>query len=178
MTTLSNVWVNGDGLAVKFGAEEGSVGRVSSYEDTFGNTQVITAHFDYSDIPLLASILTAPSGILDYTTVVPKGSRIESVKVINETAAVGSGATLDIGFIKDDYATEYDYNGLVTVFPTTSQNADGTETVIQVGTATYAGALLGTTLAFDGVLTVNYNTAAFSAGKWIVEVRYYVPVTT
>lgn len=180
MSTLTNVWVNPDGLAVKFGAEEGAVGKVASFEDTLGTRQVAVIHFDYTDIPALANVVSTSvaNGILDYTTVIPKGSRIDSVDIINETAAVGVNATLDIGFVKDDYTTEYDYNGLVAVFPTTSQNADGTRTGIKVGTATYAGALLGTTLAFDGVVTVDYNTAAFTAGKWIVEIYYYLPITT
>lgn len=180
MTNLLNVWVNPDGLAVKFGAEEGAVGKVTSFEDTWGTMNIASFHFDFTDVPALANVVSTSvaNGILDYTTAIPKGSRIMDVKIITETAAVGSGATLDIGFVKDDYTTEYDYNGLVAVYPTTSMNADGSEAVIQVGTATYAGALLGTTLAFDGVPTVDYNTAAFTAGKWIVEIRYYVPITT
>lgn len=177
MTTLSNVWVNGDGLAVKFGREEGLVGKVGEFEDTFGGLTDLQVHFDYTDIPLLSAILTAPQGILDYTVNVPKGARIQEVKITCETAATGSGATLDVGFIQGDFATELDYNGLIAAMPLASADAAGEQLVLNVG-STYAGALIGTTLTADGWLTVNYNTAAFTAGKWLVEVRYYLPISS
>jgi hypothetical protein len=180
MTTLANVWINPDGLAVKFGAEEGAVGKVASFEDMVGSLQHMIVHFDYTDIPSLANVVstTVANGILDYTTVVPKGSRIHQVKLWAETAMVGVNATLDVGFVQMDYVTELDYNGLVAAAPTTVLEDAGAQLVL-VEDSTYAGALIGTTLTTqDGIFTVNYNTAAFTAGKIILEVSYYVTMTT
>lgn len=170
MTVLSNVWVNSDGLAVKFGTEEAAIGRAASVEDTFGELQMSTVHFDYTDV-------AATAQILDYTSPLIKGTRIASVHVLCETAATGSGAVLNIGLIKEDFSTELDYNGLIAAVPLASIDAAG-EVYDGIVGATYTGALVGTTLTEDGWLTVDYDTAAFTAGKWVVTVRYYTPVTT
>ena len=178
MTTLSNVWVNGDGLAVKFGKEEGTVGKIGDHADTWGPLNVSEVHFDYTDIPSLANILVAPQGILDYTTVIPAGSRIQEVRIWAETAATSGGsATLDVGLIQMDFATELDYNGLIAALALTAVDTAGEQTVLNKG-STSAGALIGTTTSVDGFLTVNYNTASFTAGKFIVQVMYYKPIST
>lgn len=172
MTVLSNVWVNGDGLAVRYGTEEAAVGRVGSYEDTIAGLQVAEFHFDYTDLSA-----TDGSGILDYTSPLLKGTRIQQVKVICETAATGAGAVMNVGLIKENFSTELDFNGLVAALPLASADAAGEQIILNVG-STYAGALIGTTLSEDGWVTVDYDTAAFTAGKWLVEVYYYTPITT
>lgn len=170
MTVLSNVWTNADGLFVKFGAEEGAVGKVGSYEDTWGQLLAMTLHIDYTDI-------AASPAIMDYTTVLPAGSRVYKVEVLCETAATGTNAVLNVGLIQMDGSTELDYNGLIAAVPLTSIDAAG-EQYDAILAATYAGALIGTTTSVDGFFTADYDTAAFTAGKWVVTVWYYKTLTT
>lgn len=170
MTVLSNVWVNGDGLAVKFGPEEAAVGRVASQEDTWGELCSASIHFDYTD-------LAATASILDYNSPLISGSRIVEVRVLCETAATGASAVMNVGLIKEDFSTAYDADGLVAALPLASADAAGELVVLNVG-STYAGSAIGTTLTEDAWVTVDYDTAAYTAGKWVVTVFFYKPITT
>lgn len=170
MTVLSNVWVNPDGLAVKFGAEEGAIGKVGSLEDTYGEMQVMSIHFDYTDVASAAQIL-------DYTAMLTSGSRLVRASILCETAATGTNAVLNVGLIKEDFSTAYDADGLIAAVPLASIDAAG-ETYESIIGATYVGSSIGTTLTEDAWITVDYDTAAFTAGKWVVTVFYYKPVTT
>jgi hypothetical protein len=107
---------------------------------------------------------------------IPGGSRIESVEVIAEVAAVGATATLDVGLVRLDRTTEIDFNGLVAALAVTSIDAAGERSALYPG-VTGAGALVGTTTAFPGYITANRNTANFTAGKVIVRVNWYRPQT-
>lgn len=158
-------WYNSDGLYVKFGTEEATPGKAGAYR-TAGPQQMIELFID--DM----TDLTATAVIQDYNVVVPKNARIEKVEVITQTAVTDAGGTsvLNIGLKRTDNSTELDYNGLVAALPLASFNAAG-ETYEAVIGATYVGALVGTTLAYNGYLTADYDTEAFTAGA--IRVRIY-----
>jgi hypothetical protein len=115
--------------------------------------------------------LGTTAAIQDYNVVVPKNARIEKVEVITQTAVTSGGsATLNVGLKRTDNSTELDYDGLVAALALASFNSAGETVALTVG-STSAGALIGTTLAYNGYLTVDYDTAAFTAGA--IRVRVY-----
>ena len=157
-------WYNSDGLYIKFGTEEATVGTAGEYLTT-GPQQMI-------ELTISAlTALTTTGVIQDYNVVVPKNARIEKVEVITTTDVTSGGsATLDIGLIRTDTSTAYDDDGLVAALAIASFNSAGETASLTVG-STSAGALIGTTLANNGYLVASYNTAAFTAGA--VKIRIY-----
>jgi hypothetical protein len=82
---------------------------------------------------------------------------------------------LNIGLQKLDHSTELDYDGLgkAAALTQTALAAKGTILTFITGTSN-AGALIGTQLASNGLLTFDYDTAAFTDGR--ITVRVYVSV--
>lgn len=162
-----SIWTNSDGLRVVTGVDEATQAKAGEYK-LCGNMHMVEAEF-------LATSLGTSAAVLDYNTVFPNGARIEKVEVVAETACTSAGsAVLNVGFQRTDGSTELDYDGLVAALALTSIDADG-DVVELIQGSTGHGALVGTTLAYDGVLTADYDTAAFTAGKLLVRVYFYMP---
>ena len=160
-------WTNGDGLRIKFGTNEATAGTVGEYK-TLGLERVLEA------VITLTSLGTSAAR-QDETLMLPAGARISAVKIINQTAATSGGsATLNVGLQRADRSTELDYDGLVAAAALSTFNAAGETSTLTNG-STGAGALIGTTLAYPGYLTADYDTAAFTAGVLRVQVMYYMP---
>lgn len=158
-------WYNSDGLYVKFGTEEATVGKFGTYRMA-GPVQM--AELVIGDLTALSSSAVTQG----YTLALPKDARIEEVEVEVITACTSGGsATLDVGLIKTNTSTELDYNGLVAAAAVATLSTAGKRLNLING-STAAGALIGTTLADNGYFTVNYNTAAFTAGKVVVRVKF------
>jgi hypothetical protein len=179
-------WTNNDGLRVKFGPEESAVARGGARVDATGMHE-ISFEIDYRDVlSATAAILGSVAAgdiVGSYGVMVPKGLLVKEVEIQTITAPTSSGtvasATLVLGFIGDDLSTTYDVDGLTTtsmVIGTVLETA-GEVNVIRVG-STGAGALVGTTLANDGVIVVAnsaHGSNPFTAGKWRVTVRGFYP---
>ena len=171
--------VNADGLLVKYGIEGGLSSRGGGVEES-GASHVTEIAIKATDIPALAAVVTPSSTNLAYMHGVemPLGARVEKIEVLVETCFTSGGsATLDFGFVRADRTTEYDYNGLIAAQTVASMATGGTLITLIVGSGT-AGALLGTVLANKGIFTVNYNVAAFTAGKAVVRVYWNFPNNT
>lgn len=160
-------WTNSDGLYVKFGQNEATVATEGEYS-TKGLERVVEVVLD------LTTLATGAARIGSETATIPTGVRITKIKVINEIAATGSGALLNLGIQKLDRTTEGDYDGLLAVAPRTDWDLAG-ETKEYIIGVTGVGALVGTTTTYAGYLTADYDTAAFSAGKVRIQVSYYKP---
>lgn len=159
-------WHNNDGLYVKFGSSEGQLSNAGQYNTDLD--QVTEAVIEFGDIGSSASIV---SDVVE----LPVGAAISKVVLIAEEAFTSAGAaTLDIGLIREDRSTELDYNGLVAALALTSIDAVGDRVELIQG-STGHGALVGTVLANKGYLTVNYGTAAYTAGRLVVRVHWYMP---
>lgn len=162
-------WYNADGLYVKFGTEEATPGKVANYR-TAGPQQMLEIFVDETTLKNMSA--TAGATILDYNSVLPKNARIEKIEVIAQKACTSGGsAALNVGLIRTDLSTELDYNGLIAAMALTSIDADGETTSLVVG-STAAGALIGTTLAYNGYLVADYDTAAYTAGELRIRVYY------
>lgn len=180
-------WINADGLAVKFGSDEGDAlkgGLVLGRDGIFKTEFTI----DYTDAlsataSVLGSASTTSDGALGIQ--IPKGARIKAVEVLVQTAFTSSGtigsSTLVIGLKK--------WSDLSTDLSTTALTATGaTGTVLglaTVGSRTYltagvtgAGAYIGTSLSESGIVSVAnsaHSTNPFTAGKAIIRVEWFYP---
>ncbi len=180
-------WTNNDGLYIKFGVEEGQVGKGGTYL-VDGPLQVTEFKFDYTDCVLASAILGTKDGPTGVTAgaagiLFPRGVRIEQVEVVAETAFTSSGtigsATLDIGLIRNDRSTAYDDDGFVAALAFSALDSVGEKNVITKG-STGAGAFIGTTLANSGWIVLNNDQHAshpLTAGKGIVRIYHYTPQT-
>jgi len=175
-------WTNSDGLYIRYGADEAEV-AVGGQLRTEGSLHEIEAVLPYTDFDSATPSL--PHSTDSLGVVIPEGARIEEIETVVETAFTSSGtigsSTFSVGLKKaSDRSTELDHDGLTTASATGTVlglATVGTKTVTRVG-STGAGALLGTTLAENGVLVVA-NTAHAShphtAGKVRVRIRYFFP---
>ncbi len=166
---MANTYMHGDGTFQKYGTAEATAGAAGEYS-TLGPMRMV--ELTLADM----TTVTATAAIQDDNVWLPVGARIEKVTVIDVTASTGATAVLNIGLQKEDRSTQLDYDGLVAAIPLASVDAAGETTELVVG-STYAGALIGTTLAFKGYLTADYDTAAFTAGKVIVRVYFSFPTS-
>lgn len=168
---MANTWLNADGLYIKYGTDEAIVQTAGEF-DYEGPRRVIELV-----IPDLTKLTVTNGGtILDDFTEVPKGARIESVEIITETAVTGVGAVFNLGFAHTDRVTLTDYQALVAAATTASLATVGAKATI-VGGSTFAGTLVGTTTTYPALLTADYDTAAFTAGKLRIRVFYFFPTT-
>lgn len=166
---MANTWMNPDGLHLKTGTEEATLSTAGEYRnDGPYHVAEVTIH-DMTDLGTAAAIQ-------DDVTFIPKGARIDRVDVVTETLATGTNAVLNVGLIRRDRSTAIDADGLVAALPVASMATAG-ETTSLVADATYAGTSIGLTLANNGYITADYDTAAFTAGKVIIRVYYRFPVT-
>jgi hypothetical protein len=164
---MTVTWYNNDGLQVRYGTDEATASKAGAY-NLLGKLHEV-------EISLTGTAISATAGtIVEDNLVIPKGARVHEVQVIAQTACTGPSAVLNVGLKRTDRSTELDYDGLIAALPLTSLDAAGETTTLNVG-STYAGALLGTTLANNGQLCADYDTAAFTAGVIVVRIRYYFP---
>jgi len=168
-------WMNSDGLYVKYGTEEADVAKGGSFSVDGGTHYVEAVVSDFTALGTTAEIIGAEDGGDPRGIMVPKGAFIEKVEILMTTAAASDNSpTLDIGLIKaSDRSTELDDDGLAAAVALTSIDAAGNLVEI-VAEATSVGALVGTSLAENGLLcvAVNLDTTGFSAGACKVRVYY------
>ena len=161
---------NADGLTIKLGVSEGAPGVAGEYEDGIGGVRILEFAVDLADAG-------ASPTVFDENVLFDKGWLIEKVQVETTVAVTGTNATLNIGLQKTDRSTELDYNGLGTAAGLTQTALASVGTVLEyVKGTSNAGALVGTVLAENGVLTLDYDTAAFTAGRISVRVFFSVPL--
>lgn len=157
-------WYNSDGLYVKFGTEEGQAAKLGENK-SFGPKREV-------EIILDLTTLTSTSVILDYTQFLPSNAFIEEVEIETLTAATSGGAaTLSVGLYKSDTTTAISETSLVSALALTSIDAVGERTLLTAG-STGAGATIGTTPAFPALISAKYGTAAYTAGRLAIRVRY------
>jgi len=159
-------WMNSDGLFVKLGVDEGTVGKAGEFAEGSAGAHVIEIN-----LPDLTALGTA-AAIFDDNCIVPSGYRLIRAQLITKTAVTSGGsAVLNVGLIRRDRTTEIDYDGIFAAVPIANFNAAGETVDLTQGVAT-AGALFGTELANSGYLTADYDTAAFTAGAIKIKVWF------
>jgi hypothetical protein len=163
-------WLNKDGLYIKFGPEQAVPNKTGGYADPADGTQSVLE----LDIDLTA-VGSSPAIVSDVHWL-PAYARIEKVEVTVLEVADGANATLNMGLQKKDRATEIDYNGILADVPETDLDAaEGTVYSWTTSTSGGAGNLVGATAGVGpdpGYITVDYDTAAFTAGRIKVKLFY------
>lgn len=169
---MVQVWYDADGLNHFYGVDKATPAKA-------GETKKYDQSHEWEVKIDLTTLSTSAQTIIDDFTWLPKGYRVQEVVIIAETAATSGGsATLDFGLSRTDARssspTELDYDGLIAALAKTAIDAAGEQNTITVG-STGAGALIGTTLANDGVFVAKAGTAVFTAGVVKIKVRAYRP---
>lgn len=163
-------YLDNTGLYRKYGTEKATANIGGEYEND-GALREIELRIDLT-------ALTETETILSDTTWLPKGADVIQVRTIAVTGAA-TGTAIDVGLIKADRTTEYDYNGLLAAAPTANMNTDG-ETSVYKQSVTIPTGLTGTG-AVIGVPTteVTYisasrtDTTAFTAGDIILTIQFF-----
>jgi hypothetical protein len=175
-------WMNNDGLYIRYGDDEAEVAKGGQYS-TDGSLHEVEAVLPYTDFDSATPLL--PHSSDSFGVVIPKGARIEEIETVVQAAFTSSGtigsSTLLLGLKKgSDRSTELDHDGFTTTAATGTAlglATAGTKTTIKVG-STGAGALIGTTLAENGVLVASnsaHATHPHTAGTVVVRIRYRFP---
>lgn len=150
-------WTNQDGLIVGFGGrtEETNFG---GQVNTKSSQQEIRVKIKASEIPALDV-----SAQLLHGVTMPADSLLLSATLFVTTAFVGATAVLDIGTY-DDAGAAVDDDGI--------DSAIAVATLADNAVVACDGAQIGTVLASNQRIGLQYDTAAFTAGEaWLV-VRY------
>lgn len=172
-------WSNGDGLYIRYGSDEAEIAKGGQLS-TDGSLHEVEFVLPYTDFDSATASL--PHSTDSFGIVIPKNARIEEVETVVDTAFTSSGtigsSTFVVGLKKaSDRSTELDHDGLLAAAATGTVlglATAGTKTVVRVG-STGAGALLGTTLAENGVIVVSnsaHGSHPHTAGQIAVRVRY------
>jgi hypothetical protein len=155
------VWLNKDGLRVKFGYEAVVDRDPRGEAQGAGDIRVI-------DIIIDVAKTTAATPYIFDNAIIPANSYIQKVEADVLVAITGATA-LDFGLQYYD-GTEYDYDGLITDLPALTVGSR-----VEAGKGgTGAGALVGTTLASPGYLAVTLTGQA-TAGKVSLRAHVLVP---
>lgn len=166
---LTQTWLDNSGLFQVYGVDQATTENGGEYK-TYGELREI-------ELSLTLNAANFPFGATNYVPFdniyIPAGVRIQEVETYVETAGAGATATLDVGLIRTDRTTVVSATAFVAA-KTVASMTTGEKVVLGVGTS-FAGALIGTTIANVGHPTVRVNTANFTAGVIKIRIRYYRP---
>jgi len=156
--------LNSDNLFVKIGTTKATPNLAGEFR-TYGALREIEVAIDLTT-------LTTTSVIQSDQVFVPSGVRIEEVEIVAETAATSGGApTLDVGMIQTDRTTVTSNTSFIAALAMTAIDAAGEKNVLRIG-STSVGAAVGTTTSQVNYIAARANTAAFTAGRVVVRIRY------
>jgi len=169
VSLLPNYWDNSDGLRVRFPGSATTLSRGGCYPLSDGRNMV-EVFIDLGSLPTAAS---GNEQIQLEDVVIPAGAFIERVEVFVTAEPATSGSpNLDLGFVKTDRSTELDFNGLLAATDTLETGTDLGSNAEYTKGSTEVGALVGTVLAYDGILTASPDTADWTAGQYRVRIYY------
>jgi hypothetical protein len=158
MPTASNgsgIWTNSDGLHVRFGLKEAQIAESGS-PATVGAFKEVIVMIDKDTMAAFGTNLVA-----DQTpaVLIPAGLMLHSAELVTIEAfdSAADALTLSIGLAKQD-GTEIDNDGIDSAIAQAAIDAVGEK-------VTCDGALIGTVLAYDSLVTILANTATATAGR-------------
>jgi hypothetical protein len=161
----TNYWDNSDGLRIYFPDSDRTTRGGSVISAGSNQTNAVI------DLTALPTVSSGDQQIILENVVFPLGASIDKVELIVRKETAGSSATLDVGLVKTDRSTEYDFNGLLAAANDFNAGTDVGKVFTFTNGATEAGTKLGIPLTEAAYLTANAATADFTAG--IVELRIF-----
>lgn len=162
-------WNNVDNLYIRYGTDEATVGVAGEYGT------VDSGNYHVTEVKLDLSTLTDTAVIIDNNAIFPANAIVAKVETFAEVAATSSGTgTIDVGLVKlSDRTTEIDFEAFIKDGTLANCDALGETVVLTKGVAT-AGDKMGTTVGTAaGLITANYNTAAFQTGTLKIKIYWY-----
>lgn len=158
-------YTNDDGLVYRFGTDQAKVARTGS-PSTYDVEGTVVVDLDAEALPAVADgsvfVNELPS------VAIPAGALLRSATVITTTGFTSGGAaTLDIGLAERD-GTAIDADGIDAAIALTAIDTVGEEVACD-------GALIATKLAKDSYVTVNVGTAAYTAGRAKLLIKFIIP---
>jgi hypothetical protein len=161
---MAQTWTNADSLTLEYGIEKTKSSLVGHYRHD-GPKNVIEIDLDYTRLPLVA----ANSVVVDRTVVLPIGSVVEAVEIINSTVFNSSGdtETLNIGWVDLDETSNVDVDAFVVAATQTELNDGGTNIAGWVGAE-----VLGVPTTTAKFLTWEVNAEQPTAGRGKVRLYY------
>jgi len=172
--SATELWVNSDGLEVRFGSEK-ATNRLGGSLSTYGAMQEVR-------VKILGTKVPSTDAPIDKKVTIPTNSYLDAVTsqlFVDTTFTSGGSATLDIGLMNDDGDGTYstlDDNGIDAAIAvgTLVLDYDTVPNGAQMGTSP----VNSTTATLPLVLSHGYGTAAFTAGAATLVLRYRPPVTS
>lgn len=169
----TKVWKNDDGLIVYFDNAQSTMNRGGEIHVDGSDKRMTQVVIDLTDLPTLSS---GDVQIVADNVFIPKGAFLEKMEITTLTETTGTNSNLDIGLVKQDRTTEYDFNGLLTAGDDFNGGTDlGKTYTYQAGT-TDAGVKMGTVLTEDCLITANPETADWTAGVIRVDITWTKPL--
>lgn len=162
-----NVWLNDDGLRVRFGTDLAVTAKSGSSSDNHQGSRrmVLTIDTQSDDFVVFGD---ADAFLSEPTSAFPDNAIIRSSTLIVLEAFTSAGApTLDLG-LKEEDGTEIDHDGLFAAIALGALATIGAEIVS-------VGALINTQLSANGFGSINVDVADYTAGKALVLVDYILP---
>lgn len=168
-------WHNPDGLFIKYGPTEIEVTKGGEILEGAGDQHFVEFDLDYTFIDD-----SADPQIVSDNVIVPKGAIVWKIEIITETPwdSSGDNFVLNMGTVRLDRTTAIDANGYLAALPQADMGTAGEVQEVIVG-HTYAGADIGvvTDATYPGLITVDYDTAAPTAGKSRFKLWYFMPTS-
>jgi hypothetical protein len=166
--SATELWVNNDGMEVRFGSEKAAVSKGGNMVAGDGNLHEVRATITGTNVP-------AADAPIDKKVALPVGAYIEEAILYVKTAFTSGGsATLDIGLMNDDGDGTFstlDDNGIDAAIALTAIDAID-DRIATDGAQINTSPANSTNAALPMVISYGYNTAAFTAGEADLVIRY------
>jgi hypothetical protein len=172
----SNEWHNSDGLLVRFGTNEATVGRAGVYADVTAGRHCAQFVVDLVALSALSTFGSDIDVILSDTVVIPADVIVDEVVITVLEASAGASATLNLGTYQLDRATAIDADGLLVASTTGWHTAAiGYRKSITLG-GDEDGADMGQLTTLPGLVTAQVDGAAYTAGVIKIQIFYFRPL--
>ncbi len=156
---------NSDGLSVNYGIKPKAYG---GHVGNDGALHQLELEIEFGEgLPTIADGNTMIGGHVGGAAMIPSGALLRSATLIVTTAFAGATATLDIGTMTQA-GVAIDEDGIDAAIAVTAIDAVGDEIACD-------GALIGTIIAQDSFISLDVDTADFTAGKGTLVVEYLLP---
>lgn len=166
---MSEIWINDDGLVIRFGTEEAVFRNIGAYR-SHGPRRFVEVIVQSDELP--AHDETGPT-ILNDQFAIPAGAFIESVEIVtyDDFDSAADAMTFNLGLVSQDRTTglSADADALIDAATQAEMNTGG------VNIAGWVGDAVGTVLEDAKLLTWQVETATATDGHATIRVRWSVP---
>jgi len=166
MSAREEYWSNQDGLVVGFGQRDVSCNSAKKIAVEGAVEELV---LDLTDATLLEDVQATDGNAVVNGSEIPAGSLIVSaVLVVTEAFTSGGAAVLDVGTYDADTGVAVDDDSLIAAEALGNLGANAV--------VTGAGADIGAVVTQRVKIAATFDTAAYTAGKARVVIKYQPPV--